>query len=179
MPVPTSRDSIYDDYIRHGRSLTDPGLWALAVWRFGNWASTIPVSPLRWFGSKMYGGATILVQATTGNLLHREVKLGTGTNVGGSRNVMIHPDVEIGDRCRILSSVSLGTNERFKPGVPKIGDDVVIEAGAKVLGGVVIGDRAVIKANSLVLTNVPADAVAVGVPAKVTTQVTTPPRTQG
>ena len=88
--------------------------------------------------------------------------------VAGSRNILIHPDVEIGDRCRIFGGVSLGTNERFKPGVPKIGNDVIIEAGVKILGPVTVGDRAIIRANSLVLTNVPADAVAIGVPAKVT-----------
>jgi serine O-acetyltransferase len=166
--TPAPHGSLYDDYLRHGRSFTDPGLWALAIWRFGNWTSTLPAPPLRWIGSKLYGGAVVFVQATTGNLLHREVRLGESIDVGGSRNVLIHPDVEIGARCRIFGGVSLGTNERFKPGVPKIGDDVVIEAGVKILGPVTVGDRAVIRANSLVLTNVPADGVAVGVPAKVT-----------
>ena len=147
-------------------SLSDPGLWALAVWRFGNWAARLPAAPLRWVGSKLYGGAVVAVQATTGNLLHREVRLGTGVDFRGSRNMIIHPEVEIGDRCRISSGVSLGTNERFKKGVPKIGNDVVIETGVKILGPVTVGDHAVIRANSLVLRNVPAGAVVVGVPAK-------------
>lgn len=82
--------------------------------------------------------------------------------------MLIHPDVVIGDRCRIASGVSLGTNERFKLGVPKIGHDVIIENGVKILGPVTVGDHAVIRANSLVLTNVPAGSVAVGVPAKLT-----------
>jgi serine O-acetyltransferase len=159
-------NGLYSDYLRHERSLTDPGLWALAVWRFGNWAGELRAPPLRWLGSKVYGGAVVLVQATTGNLLHREVRLGESVDVRGSRNMIIHPEVEIGDRCRISSGVSLGTNERFKRGVPKIGHDVIIESGAKILGPVTIGDHAVIRANSLVLTNVPAGAVVVGVPAK-------------
>jgi serine O-acetyltransferase len=161
-------DGLYSDYVRHERSLTDPGLWALAARRFGNWAARLPAPPLRWIGSKLYGGATVLVQATTGNLLNREVKLGHSVDVRGSRNMLIHPDVVIGDRCRIASGVSLGTNERFKLGVPKIGHDVIIENGVKILGPVTIGDHAVIRANSLVLTNVPAGSVAVGVPAKLT-----------
>jgi serine O-acetyltransferase len=166
-PLP-DRDGLYSDYLRHERSFTDPGLWALAVWRFGNWVSQLPAPPLRWIGSKVYGGAIVLVQATTGNLLHREVKVGQNLDVRGSRNVLIHPEVEIGDRCRIAGGVSLGTNERFKRGLPKIGNDVIIENGAKILGPVTIGDHAVIRANSLVLTNVPAGATAVGVPAKIT-----------
>jgi serine O-acetyltransferase len=168
MKVAPVREDLYSDYVRHDSSLTDPGLWSLAVWRFGNWVSSLPATPLRWVGSKVYGGAVVAVQEATGNLLHREVKLGDGFDVRGSRNVIIHPEVEIGDRCRIASGVSLGTNERFKRGVPKIGNDVIIENGVKILGPVTIGDRAVIRANSLVLTNVPAGAVAVGVPAKLT-----------
>jgi serine O-acetyltransferase len=164
----TEKDGLYADYLRHGRSITDPGLWALAVRRFGNWAADLPVPPLRWVGLKMYGGAVVAVQAATGNLFHREIKLGEEVDVRGSRNMIIHPEVEIGDRCRISSGVSVGTNERFKRGVPKIGNDVVIESGVKILGPVTVGDHAVIRANSLVLTDVPAGAIAVGVPAKYT-----------
>jgi len=164
----TTAGGLYADYLRHGRSVTDPGLWALAVRRFGNWAADLPLPPLRWLGLKMYGGAVVAVQAATGNLFHREIKLGEEPDVRGSRNMIIHPEVEIGDRCRISSTVSVGTNERFKRGVPKIGNDVIIENGVKILGPVTIGDRAVIRANSLVLTDIPAGAIAIGVPAKYT-----------
>jgi len=159
---------LYADYLRHGRSLTDPGLWALAVRRFGNWAADLSAPPLRWAGLKVYGGALVFLQATTGNIVHREIVFGNGVDLRGSRNVMIHPDVQIGDRCRIASGVSVGTNERFKTGLAKIGDDVIIENGVKILGPVTIGDRAIIRANSLVLMDVPAGAIAMGVPAKYT-----------
>jgi serine O-acetyltransferase len=159
-------EGLHADFIRHARSATDPGLWSLAVRRFGNWAAALPQAPLRWAGLKVYGGALVVVQATTGNLLNREVSLGREPDLRDARNVIVHADVVIGDRCRIHSGVSLGTNERFKLGVPRIGNDVVIETGVKILGPVVVGDRAVIRANSLVLTDVPADAVVMGVPAR-------------
>ena len=164
MPPP---DGLHADFVRHARAKTDPGLWSLAVRRFGNWAAGLPQAPLRWAGLKVYGGALVVVQATTGNLLNREVTLGRDPDLRDARNVIVHADVVIGDRCRIHSGVSLGTNERFKLGVPRIGNDVVIETGAKILGPVTIGDRAVVRANSLVLTDVPADAVVMGVPARV------------
>jgi len=167
-PTTAPKGGLYADYLRHGRSVTDPGLWALAVRRFGNWVADLPVPQLRWLGLKMYGGAVVVVQAATGNLFHREIKLGEEPDMRGSRNMIIHPEVEIGDRCRISSSVSVGTNERFKRGVPKIGNDVIIENGVKILGPVTVGDHAIIRANSLVLTDVPAGAIAVGVPAKYT-----------
>ena len=148
-------------------SLTDPGAWTLAARDFGAWAAELPAAPLRWVGSKIYGSMLLFVQVATGNIVYREVKLGENLDLRGSRNVLIHPGVEIGDGCRIGSFVTLGTNARFKNGAPKIGNGVVIESGAKILGPVTIGDRAVIRANSLVLGDVPAGAVAIGVPAKV------------
>jgi serine O-acetyltransferase len=160
-------DSLRQDFILHGRSFTDPGLWAVATRRLGVWGAGLPAAPLRWAASKLYGGALLLVQFTTGNIVYREAKVGSGLHLQGSRNVLIHPEVEIGERCRIMSGVTLGTNARFKPGAPRIGDDVLIENGAKVLGPVTIGDGATVRANSLVLSNVPSGAVAVGVPAKV------------
>jgi serine O-acetyltransferase len=108
----------------------------------------------------------LVVQVTTGNIVYREVKLGGALDLRGARNVLIHPGVEIGDRCRIGSGVTMGTNGRFKEGAPKVGNDVIIEHGVKILGPVTIGDGVVIRANSLVLTDVPAGAVAMGVPAR-------------
>jgi|tagenome__1003787_1003787.scaffolds.fasta_scaffold20966913_4 serine O-acetyltransferase len=172
----TSKLDLYADYLRHGRSLTDPGLWALTVRRFGNWAADLPNPTLRRVGSKLYGGALFFVQATTGNLINREIKFGDEPDLRGSRNMIIHAHVEIGDRCRIASSVSVGTNERFKRGLAKIGNDVIIEDGVKILGPVTIGDRAIIRANSLVLTDVPAGAIAMGVPAKCTRPAVEAPR---
>jgi len=148
------------------RSLTDPGLWSLATHRFGRWAAKLAPAPLRSVGSKAYGGLLLLVQVTTGNIIYQEVKVGADLDIRGARNVLIHPGVEIGDRCRIGSNVTLGTNGRFKVGAPKVGNDVIIETGAKILGPVTIGDRAIIRANSLVLINVPAGATAIGVPAR-------------
>jgi serine O-acetyltransferase len=159
-------DSVGD--ARAPRPFTDPGAWTLAVRTFGRWAARQQSRPLRWAGSKVYGGLLLFVQVTTGNIIYREVKVGANLDVRGSRNVLIHPGVEIGDGCRIGSFVTLGTNARFKAGAPKVGNGVVIETGAKILGPVTIGDGAVIRANSLVLGNVPAGAVALGVPARAT-----------
>ena len=75
-------------------------------------------------------------------------------NIG--RNVSIHQGVTIG---RVFNGK--------KSGVPSIGNNVVIFAGAKIIGNVKIGDNAVIGANAVVTNDVPANCVAVGVPAKV------------
>jgi serine O-acetyltransferase len=79
------------------------------------------------------------------------------------QGVVIHPDAQIGPNCLLLQQVTIGTGPR--PGVPKLAGHVDVGAGAKILGGVVIGECAVVGANAVVIADVPAHAVAVGVPA--------------
>lgn len=77
----------------------------------------------------------------------------------------------IGDNCTIMQGVTLGTSEPdmgFTVSMrPVIGHDVLIGAGAKVIGRVTVGDNARVGANAVVLQDVPANSLAVGVPAKV------------
>lgn len=70
---------------------------------------------------------------------------------------------KMGTRCWINQQVTLGVGP--KPGFPTLGDEVSVGAGAKILGGVVIGDRARIGANAVVVKDVPPDVTVVGVPA--------------
>ena len=81
---------------------------------------------------------------------------------------------QIGENCTIMQGVTLGADDTdldfttFKR--PVIGSNVLIGAGAKVIGGVMIGDHAKVGANAVVLQDVPAHALAVGVPAVIKTQ---------
>ena len=85
-----------------------------------------------------------------------------GTVIGAER---------IGDNCTIMQGVTLGTSEPDMGFTvserPVIGNDVLIGAGAKVIGCITVGDHAKIGANAVVLCDVPAHAVAVGVPATI------------
>jgi serine O-acetyltransferase len=72
---------------------------------------------------------------------------------------------EVGARCHIIHAVTVGMRNRHE--FPRIGDDVTIGAGARVLGGVVVGSGASIGANAVVITDVPAGATVVGIPARV------------
>jgi serine O-acetyltransferase len=92
-------------------------------------------------------------------------RLGGGLLLPHPQGVVIHPNAEVGPNCLLLQQVTLGTGPR--PGTPRLGGHVDVGAGAKVLGGVTIGDHAVIGANAVVISDVPAHAVAVGVPAVV------------
>jgi serine O-acetyltransferase len=100
-------------------------------------------------------------------------RLGGGLLLPHPQGVVIHPDVELGPNCLLLQQVTLGTGPR--PGTPRLGGHVDVGAGAKVLGGVTIGDHAVIGANAVVISDVPPHAVAVGVPAVVKKRRGAPP----
>lgn len=70
----------------------------------------------------------------------------------------------IGRNCTIFQQVTIGATDT---GVPTIGNDVTIYCGAKVLGGITIGDDVKIGANAVVVSDIPAHSIAVGIPAKV------------
>ena len=82
--------------------------------------------------------------------------------------IVIHPMCKIGPNCLILQQVTLGTNgSQGNSGVPTLGGHVDVGAGAKLLGPLTIGDHAIIGANAVVLTDVPPNAVAIGIPARI------------
>lgn len=90
-------------------------------------------------------------------------RIGGGLLLPHPNGVVIHPDALVGPNCLIFQQVTLGTLD--SGGAPVVGGHVDIGAGAKLLGRIAIGDHAKIGANAVVLKDVPAWAVAVGVPA--------------
>lgn len=79
--------------------------------------------------------------------------------------VVINPDAKIGDNCKIGQNVTIGG--RGKAECPVIGDNVVIGAGALILGDIHIGNNSSVGAGAVVIHSVPENAVVVGNPAKV------------
>ncbi len=158
-------ETLLADYERHHRSLRNMAFWAIANYRFGRWADQLPPG-LRTVGGKMYGAMSLFIEATSGIILPREAQLGKDFHLVHAGNTKIHPQSVIGDRVGIMHDVTLGTTPDGC-GVPTIGDDVFIGAGAKILGAVKIGDRARVAANSLVISDVPPDTTAIGVPARI------------
>jgi serine O-acetyltransferase len=83
--------------------------------------------------------------------------------------VVVGETAEIGDGCTIYQGVTLGGTSLYKGTKrhPTLGRDVVVSAGAKVLGGFEVGDGAKIGSNAVVIKPVPAGATAVGIPARI------------
>lgn len=96
-----------------------------------------------------------------------QAKIGKGTKFAyGGIGVIIHKRAVIGSNCNIGSNVTIGGRSNHQS-VPVIGDRVYIGTGAKILGPITIGDDVKIGANAVVLMDVPDNATAVGVPAKI------------
>jgi len=157
-------EHVRGDFERNGRRLLNIAWWPLFVYRFGVWSLSLS-QPARFLTSKVYGLLYFIVHLLSGTAIVREARIGEDLLLPHSGSIIIHPDAVVGDRCAIFHEVTLGaTIER--EGAPRVGDDVFIGPGAKILGPVAIGDGARIAANSLVLSDVPAGAHAIGVPAR-------------
>ena len=104
----------------------------------------------------------------TGIEIHPGAKIGKGLFIDHGMGVVIGETTEIGDNCTIYQGVTLGgTGKDVGKRHPTIGDNVMIGAGAKVLGPVKIGSGSKIASNAVVIHEVPEDSTAVGIPAKV------------
>ncbi len=104
----------------------------------------------------------------TGIEIHPGATIGKGLFIDHGMGVVIGETTEIGDNCTIYQGVTLGgTGKDVGKRHPTIGDNVMIGAGAKVLGPVKIGSNRKIASNAVVIHEVPEDSTAVGIPAKV------------
>lgn len=95
--------------------------------------------------------------------------IGGGLVLNHPNGVVMHPAVKIGPNCMIFNQVTIGAGRADADGriTPIIGGHVDIAAGARIVGAITIGDHAVIGLNAVVMQDVPAGGVAVGVPARV------------
>ncbi|MEZ4593163.1 MAG: serine acetyltransferase [Chloroflexota bacterium] len=132
-------------------------LRAMLWFRLGSWLKwkRIPLLPgviqrylYRFFGLEIIVGAQI----------------GGGLYIAHPIGTVIAAE-KMGENCSIIASVTIGMRNEWA--FPKIGDNVFIGAGARVLGDIYVGDDAVIGANAVVIKDVPKGATVVGIPAKV------------
>lgn len=104
----------------------------------------------------------------TGIEIHPGAKIGKGFFIDHGMGVVIGETTEIGDGCTIYQGVTLGgTGKDVGKRHPTIGNNVMIGAGAKVLGPVKIGSNSKIASNAVVIREVPENCTAVGIPARI------------
>ncbi len=141
------------------------GFWVMLVYRFGQWRYTIKNSIIRKSCSFVYKFLYKLIQIITGIELPCETKVGKNFLIDHFGGIVISGYAKFGDNCRIRNGVVVGLKNVNEPCAPQIGNNVDIGAGAKLLGNIKIGNNVSIGANSVVLIDIPDNAIAVGVPA--------------
>jgi serine O-acetyltransferase len=109
-----------------------------------------------------------LARLLTGIEIHPAAKIGSGFFIDHGMGVVIGETAEIGNYVTLFQGVTLGgTGKERGKRHPTLGNHVVVGAGAKILGGIRIGDNVKIGANSVVLKSVPANSTVIGVPGRV------------
>jgi len=104
----------------------------------------------------------------TGIEIHPGAQIGRRVTIDHGMGVVIGETAVVGDGCTIYQGVTLGGTGKDKgKRHPTLGKNVLVGSGAKVLGPFTVGDNARIAAGAVVLSEVPSDATAVGVPARV------------
>jgi serine O-acetyltransferase len=137
-----------------------PGFHALIYHRIAHWL----------YGRKLFFLARLVSQTgrlATGVEIHPGAKLGRGLFIDHGMGIVIGETAEVGNNCTIYHGVTLGgTGKEKGKRHPTVGDNVLIGAGAKLLGPIRIGDNAMIGAGSIVLDDVEPDTTVTNVKAR-------------
>jgi len=141
--------------------LTYAGFHAVLAYRVSHWLKIHRVPFLPRFISQA-------ARMLTGIEIHPSATIGSGFFIDHGMGVVIGETAEIGNYVTLFQGVTLGgTGKERGKRHPTLGSHVVVGAGAKILGGITVGDNVKIGANSVVLKNVSANSTVIGVPARV------------
>jgi serine O-acetyltransferase len=141
------------------RGLLSQGFQALFVYRVFRWfyERRIPTQPLRFLVERF-------IEITTGISIPAQARIGNGLRIHHFGGIIVHSEAVMGEYCTLYHGVTVGDRGGWG-GAPRVGDRVLIGAGAKLIGEIEVGDDCVIGANAVVHISVPARHLAVGVPA--------------
>ena len=131
------------------------GFWAGATYRVGASAHHAPAE-LRWGLLAVHRLLAVPWRLFKGVHIPHDAAIGPGLRIPHPQNILIAPGAVLGRDCSVYHDVTLGRGSR--PGVPSLGDRVMLFPGSRVLGGVRIGDDARIGANAVVQRHVPPGA---------------------
>ncbi len=160
-------ENIREDWRTYNGHIARQGLWVMWVYRFGRWRYTIKTRWLRLPFSFIYKVLYLIVQILTGIELPCEATVGQRFKIEHFSGIIVSGDASFGDDVIIRNGVTVGLKHTGIPGSPTIGNRVDIGAGAKLLGPIHIGDDVLVGANAVVISDVPSNSIAVGVPARI------------
>ena len=140
--------------------LLSPGFQAIAVYRFFNlcYRLRIPAQPFRYLVERF-------VEMTTGISIPARCEIGKGLRIHHFGGIILHPDAKIGDFCTLYHQVTIGDCGGYG-GAARLGNNVLVGAGAKIVGEIEIGDDCIIGANAVVTKSMAPNTIAYGNPAQ-------------
>ncbi len=141
-----------------------PGLHALVMYRISHrlWAWRVPIIP-RWISQ--------IARFMTGIEIHPGAVIGKKFFIDHGMGVVIGETAIVGDDVLLYQGVTLGgTGKETGKRHPTLGNNVVVGAGAKILGNITVGDNSYIGANAVVIKDVPPNSTVVGIPGRITRQ---------
>ena len=144
--------------------LTYAGLHAVIFYRIAHslWGIRVPFLP-RYISQ--------LARLFTGIEIHPGARIGEGLFIDHGMGVVVGETAIIGDNVLIYQGVTLGgTGKERGKRHPTVGNNVVVGAGAKILGNITVGDNSYIGSNAVVIKDVPPNSTVVGVPGRITKQ---------
>jgi serine O-acetyltransferase len=150
------RDAARYGEFGHGVWYSELGFWVGATYRYGYWCWSLPFVLKQPLGL-VYRILNRFIRLFLHVHISVKAEIGPGLCLIHPNSIMI-PSTTIGDNCLIFHEVTIGSN-LTRGGMPKIGNKVDIYVGARVLGGITIGDNAKIGANCVVTSNVAANAI--------------------
>lgn len=146
--------------------LQNEPLWALATFRFGQYLREEASAPVRALCKLPHAIAHRAVSLGLGIHLFPETQVGPGLYIGHYGGIWVSPHAVLGAHCNLNHEATIGCAGEGED-APRLGDRVWVGPNATITGPVKVGSGAVVAANSLVVANVPDNAVAIGVPARV------------
>jgi len=138
--------------------LLSPGFQAILVYRFFNWCyrHRLPSQPLRFFCERV-------IEITTGISIPARCRIAGGLRIHHFGGIILHPTAEIGENCTLYHEVTIGDRGGYG-GAARIGSNVLIGAGAKIIGEISIGNNCTVGANAVVAKDMPENSIATGNP---------------
>ena len=148
-------------------SVLDRHFLVCANYRFGYWSCRLRVPVVGKILRACYVLSNLIISAMSGTDIRTGAIIGRRFSVHTSFGVMIADGAIIGDDCTVFTGACVVNKANKKgEGQPRIGNNVTLGAGCKILGGITVGDNVTVGANAVVIQDVPANHIAVGVPAR-------------
>jgi serine O-acetyltransferase len=149
------------------QTVSQEGLWVTVIYRIRHRLNADPPVPGRLLLRALLYPIAKFMKLLVGASLNPAGVIGPGFRLIHGGSVFLGGQMVMGAHCMVYHEVTIGPSALRSMDYPVIGDRVRIFPGAKILGGITIGDDAVIGANSVVIEDVPAGAVVAGNPARI------------